>query len=80
MAKMRWQMFLFYNLAISMLCGTSFILLGYFFGERWKLLEAKLGPTELYLIPAGMALMAPGVIFRHSVSGFLERLHSKKRE
>ena len=80
MAKMSWQMFLFYNLAISMVCGTSFILLGYLLGERWKLLEARLGPAELYLILAGMALMALGVIFRHSVSGFLERLHSNKRE
>jgi membrane protein DedA with SNARE-associated domain len=80
MAKIRWQIFLFYNLAISMVCGSGFILLGYFFGKRWKLLEARLGPTEIYLSLAGMTLIVLGVVFRHSVSGFCERLHSKKRE
>jgi len=80
MTKMRWQIFLFYNLAISMVCGTSFILLGYFLGERWKLLEAWLGPTALYLILAGMALMVLSVIFRHSVTAFSARLFSKKQK
>jgi membrane protein DedA with SNARE-associated domain len=80
MAKLRWQVFLFYNLVISMVCGSSFILLGYFFGGRWKLLEAWLGHPLLYLMLAGMALLVPGVIFRHSISGFLERFHSRKRD
>jgi membrane-associated protein len=78
MAKMRWKIFLFYNLANSMVCGISYLLLGYFFGKRWQMLEAWLGPTALYLILAGMALMVLVVVFRHSVSGFWERAFYKK--
>ena len=78
MAKMRWRIFLLYNLANSMVCGIGYILLGYFFGKRWKLLETWLGPTALYLILAGFALMVLGVVFRHSVSSFLERIFYKK--
>lgn len=78
MAKMRWQIFLFYNLANSMVCGVSYILIGYFFGKKWKLLEASLGTTPLYLILGGTALTVLGVIFRHFVSGFLARNFCKK--
>jgi hypothetical protein len=35
--------------------------------------------VALYLILAGMVLIVLGVIFRHSVSGFLARLFSKVR-
>jgi len=80
MAKMPWRTFLFYNLTGSAAYTTSYILIGYFFGKKWKLLEAWLGPTALYLILAGMALMVLGVIFRHSVSGFWARLFPKRRK
>jgi len=80
MAKMPWRIFLFYNLTGSAAYATSYILIGYFFGKKWKLLEAWLGPTRLYLILAGIALIVLGVIFRHSLSGFLTRLFSKKRK
>jgi membrane protein DedA with SNARE-associated domain len=80
MAKMSWPVFLFYNLAISLVCGTSYILIGYFLGKKWKLIEAWLGPTALNLIIAGMALIALGVVFRHSVSGLWVRFYSKKRQ
>jgi membrane protein DedA with SNARE-associated domain len=80
MAKMRWHIFLFYNLANSIVCGISYILLGYFFGKKWKQLEAWLGPTALYLILAGMTLVVLGVIFRHSVSGVWTRLFPKKQQ
>ena len=78
MAKMPWRTFLFYNLTGSAVYTTSYILIGYFFGKKWKLLEAWLGPTALYLILAGMALIVLGVIFRHYLSGFWVRLFSKK--
>jgi len=58
----------------------SYILIGYFFGKKWKLLEAWLGPAGLYLILAGIALIVLGVIFRHSLSGFSARHFSKKRK
>ena len=80
MAKMPWGIFLFYNLTGSAAYTASYILIGYFFGKKWKLLEAWLGPTALYLILAGIALMVLGVMFRHSLSGFLARHLSKKRK
>ena len=80
MAKMRWRIFLFYNLTGSAVYTTSYILIGYFFGKQWKLLKAWLGPTALYLILAGIGLIVLGVIFRHSLSKVWVRLFSKKRE
>jgi len=80
MAKMPWRIFLFYNLTGSAAYATSYILIGYFFGKTWKRLEAWLGPTALYLILAGIALIVLSVIFRHSLFGFLTRLFSKKRK
>jgi membrane protein DedA with SNARE-associated domain len=80
MAKMPWRIFLFYNLTGSAAYTTCYILIGYFFGKKWKLLEAWLGPTTFYLILAGIAFIVLGVIFRHSLSPFLTRLFSKKRK
>ena len=80
MAKMRWRIFLFYNLTGSAVYTTSYILIGYFFGKQWKLLKAWLGPAALYLILAGIGLIVLGVIFRHSLSKVWVRLFSKKRE
>jgi len=80
MAKMPWRVFLFYNLTGSAAYAISYILIGYFFGKKWKLLEAWLGPTALYLILAGIALVVLGVVFRHSVSKFLKRLVSQKNK
>jgi membrane protein DedA with SNARE-associated domain len=77
---MSWRMFLFYNLAGSGVWGLSYILIGYFFGKKWKVLEAWLGPTALYLILAATALTVVGVIFRDSLSEFLARLFSKDRK
>src|SRR5208282_6116351 len=79
MSKMQWRTFLFYNVTGSAAYTTSYILLGYFFGKQWKLLEAWLGPTALYLIVAGLVIVVFAVIFRHSVSGFWARLFSKKQ-
>jgi membrane-associated protein len=64
MAKMRWGIFLFYNLTGSAIYAAGFILLGHFLGKRWKLLEAWLGPAAIYLILGGIALITPIVIFR----------------
>ena len=79
-AKMPWRIYLFYNLTGSAAYTTSYILIGYFFGKKWKRLEAWLGPTALYLILAGIVLLVLGVIFRHSISKFTVRLCSNKRE
>jgi membrane-associated protein len=80
MAKMPWRIFLFYDFTGSIVCGIGYILIGYFFGKQWKLLEAWLGPTALYLILAGIALIVLGVILRHPVSEFWVRHLYKKRK
>jgi membrane protein DedA with SNARE-associated domain len=80
MSKMQWRTFLFYNLTGSAAYSTTYILIGYFFGKKWKLLEAWLGPTALYLILTLLVIVVLGVIFRHSLSGFLARLFPKNRQ
>ncbi len=80
MSKMPWRVFLLYNLTGSAVYATSYTLIGYFFGKKWKLLEAWLGPTALYLILAGITLIVLGVIFRQSLAKVLARLFSKKRK
>jgi membrane protein DedA with SNARE-associated domain len=79
-AKVPWGIFLFYNLAGSTVWSPSYILIGYFFGKKWELLQAWLGPTALYLILAGITLTIFGVIFRHSLSGLFVRLCSKRHK
>jgi membrane protein DedA with SNARE-associated domain len=74
---MQWRTFLFYNVTGSAAYSTTYILIGYFFGKKWKLLVAWLGPTALYPIFAGLVIVVLGVIFRHSVSGFWARLSPK---
>ena len=78
MTKMSWRSFLLYNLTGSAAYTATYILIGYFFGRTWKLIEAWLGPTALYLILAGIALLILGVMCRHSLSGLLVRLFPKK--
>jgi membrane protein DedA with SNARE-associated domain len=80
MSKMQWRTFLFYNVTGSAAYTTTYILIGYFFGKKWKLLEAWLGPTALYLILTGLVIMVSAVIFRHSASGYWARLFSKRRQ
>jgi membrane-associated protein len=64
MAKMKWRIFLFYNFTGSAVYVVSYILIGYFFGRRWILLKAWMGPTALYMILAGLALVAIVVVWR----------------
>jgi membrane protein DedA with SNARE-associated domain len=78
MSKMPWRTFLFYNLTGSAAYATYYTLIGYYFGKQWKLLEAWLGPMALYLILAGLVVVALSVIFRHSLSGYWARLLPKK--
>jgi len=78
MAKMRRRVFLFYNLTGSVVYAASYILIGYFFGKKWKMFHAWLGDTALYLILAGMVLLVLGVIFRHVLSRFLSGFLNQK--
>ena len=79
MTRISWRLFLLYNLTGSAAFTATYILIGYFFGRKWKLLEAWLGPMTLYLILAAVVLIIPGVMFRHSLSGSFRRLLSKNR-
>jgi membrane protein DedA with SNARE-associated domain len=79
LSKMRWRVFLFYNLAGSAVYAISYILIGYFFGKRWELLEAWLGPTVLYLLLAGIVVIVMGVIYRDFLSNLLARSLSRNR-
>ena len=79
MSKMSWSAFLFHNLTGSAAYSTTYILIGYFFGKKWKQLEAWLGPMALYMIFAGIIMVVFAVIFRNSVSGYWARLFSKRR-
>ena len=80
MAKMPWRTYLFYNLTGSAAFATTYILIGYFFGKKWKMLEAWLGPTALYLILAALTVIVLGVIYRHSLSALWERHFPKKKQ
>jgi membrane protein DedA with SNARE-associated domain len=65
MSTMPWRSFLFYNLTGSAAYATTYTLIGYLFGKKWKLIEAWLGPTALYLILAGIALIVLGLKQAH---------------
>ena len=80
MTKMPWPHFLLFNLTGSAAYSIVYILLGYFFGKKWKLLQAWLGPTVLYVILAAITLIVLGFIFRHTLSGYVARLSSKGRK
>ena len=82
--KMPWAAYLWFSLAGSAAYTIVYILLGYFFGKKWKLLQAWLGPTVLYAILAGITLTILGFVFRHTLSRhvarFLPRGENKKHE
>jgi len=80
MSKIPGRIFLLYNLAGSLLYTLFYILIGYFFGKKWRLLEVWLGPTALYLIVAAIFVLVLGSIFRHPMSKLFARSFFQKRE
>jgi membrane protein DedA with SNARE-associated domain len=79
MSRMRWRIFLLYNLTGSAAYATTYTLIGYFFGKQWKLFKSWLGPAALYLIFAGLLVVVLGVLFRHSLSGYWLKVFPKKQ-
>jgi membrane protein DedA with SNARE-associated domain len=69
-----WPAYLSFNLAGSAAYTIVYILLGYFFGKKWELLQAWLGTTALYAIMAGIALIFLGFAFRNTLSRYVARL------
>jgi membrane-associated protein len=80
MTKIPWPRFLLFNLTGSAVYSVVYILLGYFFGKKWKILQAWLGPTVLYAILAVITVIVFGIIFRHTLSGYVARFSSKGRK
>jgi membrane-associated protein len=78
--KIPWRAYLGFNLAGSAAYTIVYVLLGYFFGKQWKLLQAWLGPTVLYAILAAAALTVLGFAFRQAMSRYVARLFSKGRK
>jgi membrane protein DedA with SNARE-associated domain len=76
MSKISWPEYLAYDLAGSAAYSATYILVGHFFGRRWKAFEAWLGPLSLTLILAAVVLVALGVAFRHPLSRLLARRHA----
>ena len=79
MSKLSWPTFLGYNLAGSVGYAATYILVGHFFGRRWKAIEAWLGSPTLYAILVAVALIACGVIFRHSLTRWFGCLRPKRQ-
>ncbi len=73
-----WLPFLWLNLAGSAAYTMVYVLLGYFLGKQWKLLQAWLGQTALYAIMVAIALIVLGIVFRHTLSRYAARLSQKK--
>ena len=82
MSKVQWRVYLFYNITGSAAYTASYILIGYFFGKQWEIIEAWLGSETLYLILAGVALIILSVIFRYIFSrkGMFPFSKSRRRE
>jgi membrane protein DedA with SNARE-associated domain len=74
MTKMKWRTFIFYDFTGSAVYSTSYILIGYFFGKKWALLKAWMGPTVLYLSMAGIVLLVLIIVFRQTLYGYWKRL------
>jgi len=79
MAKMPWRTFLFYDFTGSAVYCCSYILIGFFFGKKWKALEAWMGPWMLDWIAAGIVLVVLGFLFRRFIADFFVRIFFKKR-
>ena len=79
MTKMRWPAFLLFNATGSAAYTIAYILLGYFFGKKWKIIQAWLSPTLLYVLAGLAAAMVLCIIFRHGLRRFATRMSLKKR-
>jgi membrane-associated protein len=80
MAKMRWRVFLFYNLTGSVVYAAGYILVGYYFGKRWQSLEAWPGPTAVFLVIGGIVLAVLIVLFKGFFYHLWKELFSGKRK
>jgi membrane protein DedA with SNARE-associated domain len=73
-----WPTYLWLNLAGSAVYTIVYILLGYFLGRKWQLLQAWLGTTALYAIMAGIAVIVLGFMFRKVLFQYVARFSPKR--
>ena len=71
--------FLIYNLAGSACYAAIYILVGYFFGQRWELFKSWIGPVALYTILIATALSILGLFLRNAIQGFFTERSGKKK-
>jgi membrane-associated protein len=79
MSKMKWRVFLFYNLSGAVVYVALYILLGYFLGTHWEFLKDSLGPAAIYFIFQGVLLIVLVVIFRHFLYRFWKKHFGKRK-
>ena len=68
MSNMRWRVFLLFNITGSAAYSICYILLGHFFGRKWKVLVAWLGPVGLAACTVAIAVVVLGIVFRHGLA------------
>jgi membrane protein DedA with SNARE-associated domain len=73
-----WAAYLWLNLAGSAAYTTVYILLGYFLGKQWKLLQTWLLPTAIFAIMSALALIVLCFSFRHRLSRYFTHLFSRQ--
>ena len=75
-SNMPWRPFLLYNVTGSAAYSTAYILIGYFFGKKWKAFDAWISPAAPWLAAAGVLVVVLAVIFRRPLSKIRKRLLS----
>ena len=64
MSRMPYRRFLIYNVAGGILWSISFTLLGYFFGQSWRLIEKWSGRTGLFVLFTVLLVAGFGYLYR----------------
>jgi membrane protein DedA with SNARE-associated domain/membrane-associated phospholipid phosphatase len=64
MARMRYREFLVYNVAGGILWAVTFTLLGYFFGQSWRLIEKWAGRAGLFAFFMLLVMVLFGYLYR----------------
>ncbi len=72
-ARMRWRIFVFYNMTGAVLWSVAITLLGFFFGHSWNLLERWIGRAGVMALAAILAIGAGLLWLRRRKRDILER-------
>jgi membrane protein DedA with SNARE-associated domain/membrane-associated phospholipid phosphatase len=64
MSRMPYKTFLIFNISGGVTWAVSFILLGYFFGQSWQLIETWAGRAGLFILFLFLVMAGFGVLYR----------------